>query len=211
VGFMVVASGRFSGKELQQINYCRIYLQVFFMSDIANVKGTEVEEWARKGKRQSGRKSDWEWPVQQRPVSWKAWKDAIEYLAPDNQISPTLGEWNKSHHQVMEWYVDCISNTLYRHTEGVWIRHHTSNTSRMRLCSEGDGCDKPERVMHIVETSERTRYIEATELKKICEEGESECDVPFHYDTGIGYSGRQLPWHVKRRVGDISTLDVRDN
>jgi hypothetical protein len=81
----------------------------------------------------------------------------------------------------------------------------------MRLCSEGDGCDKPERVMHIVETSERTRYIEATELKKICEEGESECDVPFHYDTGIGYSGRQLPWHVKRRVGDISTLDVRDN
>jgi hypothetical protein len=46
----LVASGRFSGKELQQINYCRIYLQVFFMSDIANVKGTEVEEWARKGK-----------------------------------------------------------------------------------------------------------------------------------------------------------------
>jgi hypothetical protein len=47
----LVASGRFSGKELKQINYCRIYLQVFFMSDIANVKGTEVEEWARKGKR----------------------------------------------------------------------------------------------------------------------------------------------------------------
>jgi hypothetical protein len=47
----LLASGRFSGKELQQINYCRIYLQVFFMSDIANVKGTEVEEWARKGKR----------------------------------------------------------------------------------------------------------------------------------------------------------------
>jgi hypothetical protein len=126
------------------------------MSDIANVKGAEVEEWARKGKRQSGRKSEWEWPVQQRPVSWKAWKYAIEYLAPDNQISPTLGEWNKSHHQVMEWYVDCISNTLYRHTEGVWLRHHTSNASRTRFRSEGNGWDKPERVTHIVETSERT-------------------------------------------------------
>jgi hypothetical protein len=45
----LIASGRFTGKELQHINYCRIYLQVFFMSDIANVKGTEVEEWARKG------------------------------------------------------------------------------------------------------------------------------------------------------------------
>jgi hypothetical protein len=207
----LVASGRFSGKELQQINYCRIYLQVLFMSDIANVKETEVEEWARRGKRQSGRKSYWEWPVQQRPVSWKAWKDAIEYLAPDNQISPTLGEWNKSHHQVMEWYVDCISNMLYRHTEGVWLRYHTSNVSRMRLRSEGDGCDKPERVMHIVETSERTRYIEVTELNKIGEEVTSECDVPFHYESGIGNSGRQLPWHVQRLVGDIAALDVPDN
>jgi hypothetical protein len=33
------------------------------MSDIAHVKGTEVEEWERKGKRQVGRKSEWEWPV----------------------------------------------------------------------------------------------------------------------------------------------------
>jgi hypothetical protein len=128
----LVAAGRFSGKELQQINYFRIYLQVFFMPDIANVKGTEVEEWARKGKRQAGRKSECEWPVQQRPVSWK---DAIEYLAPDNQISPILGEWNKSHHHMMEWYVDGISNKLYRHTEGVWLRHHTSNASRMRFRS----------------------------------------------------------------------------
>jgi hypothetical protein len=59
----LIASGRFTGKELQQINYCRIYLQVFFMSDIVNVKGTEVEEWARKGKRQVGRKLEWEWSV----------------------------------------------------------------------------------------------------------------------------------------------------
>jgi hypothetical protein len=207
----LVASGRFSGKELQQINYCRIYLQVFFMSNIANVKGTEVEEWARKGKRQSGRKSDWEWPAQQIPASWKAWKDAIEYLAPDTQISPTLGEWNNSHHQVMEWCVDCISNTLYRHTEGVWLQHHTSNVIRMRLRSEGDGCDKPERMTHIVETSERTRYIEVMELKKICEEGTSKRDVPSHYETGIGNSGRQLQRNVQRLVGDIAALDVPDN
>jgi hypothetical protein len=107
-------------------------------------------------------------------VSWKAWKDAIEYLAPDNEISPTLGEWNKLHHQTMEWYVDSIINTLYRHTEGVRLRHHKSNISRMRFSSEGVGCDKPERVTHIVETSERPRYIEVTGLKNICEEGTRE-------------------------------------
>jgi hypothetical protein len=141
----------------------------------------------------------------------ESWKDAIEYLAPDNQISPTLGEWNKLHHQKMEWYVDCISNTLYRHKEGVWLQHHTSNASRMRFSSEGISCDKPERVTHKVETSERTRYIEVTGLKKICGEGTRECDVYFHYETGIGNSGRQLPRHVQRLIGDIAALDVPDN
>jgi hypothetical protein len=123
-------------------------------------------------------------------VSWKAWKDAIEYLALDKQISPTLGEWNKMYHQTMEWYVDITRNALYRHTEGVWLLHHTSNARRMRFISEGVGCDKPERVTHIVETSGRPRYIEVTGLEKICEEGTRECDVPFHYDAGIGDSGR---------------------
>jgi hypothetical protein len=132
-------------------------------------------------------------------------------MAPENQISLTLEEWNKSHHQVMEWYVDCISNTLYRHTEGVWLQHHTSSVSHMRFRSEGKGCDKPERVTHIVENSERTRYIEVTELKKICEEGTGECDVHFHYETGIGTSGRQLLRHVQILVGDIAALDVPEN
>jgi hypothetical protein len=59
------------------------------MSDIVNVKGMEVEEWARKGKIQVGRKSEREWPVQQKPVSWKAWKDAIEYLASDKKNAYT--------------------------------------------------------------------------------------------------------------------------
>jgi hypothetical protein len=111
----------------------------------------------------------------------------------------------------MEWYVDSKSNTLYRHTEGVWLRHQTSNASRMHFSCEGVGCDKPERVTHIVETSERPLYIEVTGLNKICEEGTRECDVPFHCETGIGDSGRQLPRHVQRLVGDIGALDVPEN
>jgi hypothetical protein len=33
----LIASGRFTNKELKQINYCRIYLQAFFISDIMNL------------------------------------------------------------------------------------------------------------------------------------------------------------------------------
>jgi hypothetical protein len=35
--------------------------------------------------------------------------------------------------------------------------------------------------------------------------------VLFHYETGIENSGRQLPRHVKRLLGDIAALDVPDN
>jgi hypothetical protein len=66
-------------------------------------------------------------------------------------------------------------------------------------------------VTHIVDTSERPRYIEVTGLKKIYEEETRECDVPFHYETGIGNSGRQLPRHVQRLVGNIAALDVPEN
>jgi hypothetical protein len=59
----------------------------------------------------------------------------------------------------------------------------------MRVSCEGVGCDKPERVTHIVETSERPRYIEVMGLKKICEEGTRECDVSFHTRQGLGTVG----------------------
>jgi hypothetical protein len=35
----LIASGRFTKKELKEINYCSIYLQAFYLSDIMNTKG----------------------------------------------------------------------------------------------------------------------------------------------------------------------------
>jgi hypothetical protein len=67
----LLASGRFTNKEVKEINYSRIYLQVFYLSDITNVKGNKIEAWARRGNKQAGCQSTWEWPVQQRPIAWK--------------------------------------------------------------------------------------------------------------------------------------------
>jgi hypothetical protein len=73
---------KFSAKDLKEINPCRIYLRVFFISDISTHDGQRITDWVHKGKREGGRKSSWAWPVQQRPTSWKAWKLALDYLAP---------------------------------------------------------------------------------------------------------------------------------
>jgi hypothetical protein len=53
----LIASGRFTNKDLKEINYCRIYLQVFYLSDITNIKGNKIAAWAERGQKQSGRQS----------------------------------------------------------------------------------------------------------------------------------------------------------
>jgi hypothetical protein len=98
----LIASGRFTNKELKEIKKCRIYLQVFYLSDITNVKGNKIEAWVGRGQKQAGRQSTWEWSVQQRPIELKVWKEALEYLAPDGDIGDPLGEWKYDHHQIME-------------------------------------------------------------------------------------------------------------
>jgi hypothetical protein len=82
----LIASSKFTNKELKEINYCRIYLQVFYLSDITNIKGNKIEAWVGRGQKQDGRQSTWEWSVQQRPIAWKAWKESLEYLAPGGDI-----------------------------------------------------------------------------------------------------------------------------
>jgi hypothetical protein len=46
----------FSTKD---INHCRIYLRVFYISDISTHDGQGITDWARKGRRDGGRKSSW--------------------------------------------------------------------------------------------------------------------------------------------------------
>jgi hypothetical protein len=58
----LVAAGRFTNKELKEINYCCIYLQAFFMSNITKLKGDTIEEWESHGQRQACHQSTWDWP-----------------------------------------------------------------------------------------------------------------------------------------------------
>jgi hypothetical protein len=50
----LIASGRFTNKEVKEINYCRIYLQVFFLSDITNIQGNKITAWTGRGHKQYG-------------------------------------------------------------------------------------------------------------------------------------------------------------
>jgi hypothetical protein len=113
----------FSAKELKESNRCTIYLRVFYISDMATHDRQGITDWARRGRRDEGRKLSWAWSVQQRPTSWKAWKLALEHLAPDGCVIPQLGDWFEQHHQQSEWYLDAEQNILYHHSNGTWEQH----------------------------------------------------------------------------------------
>jgi hypothetical protein len=49
----------FSAKDLKEINRCRIYLRVCYISDISIHDGQQIADWAQKGRRDGGRKSSW--------------------------------------------------------------------------------------------------------------------------------------------------------
>jgi hypothetical protein len=51
----LIASGRFTNKELKDINYCRIYLQYLFIYDTTSLEGNTIEEWTGCGQKQAGR------------------------------------------------------------------------------------------------------------------------------------------------------------
>jgi hypothetical protein len=190
------------------MNYCRIYLQVLFLSDITNIKGNKIAAWAGRDQKQYGCQSTWEWPVQQRPIAWKAWKAALEYLAPHGDIGDPLGEWKSEHHQIMEWYLDAHSNVLYHHIEGVWTRHDDMNIGRLRFRSEPHSCDEPNLCTYVVEVNEQTRYMEIVRKYKIKETLTIETDHVITYISGIGDSCQALPRHMQRLVGNIPELEL---
>jgi hypothetical protein len=82
----------FTATELKEIKQCMIYLRIFYISNIAPRERQGISDWARKGRRYAGRKTQWAWPVQQQPTSWKAWKLVLDHLTPDNYIILQLGD-----------------------------------------------------------------------------------------------------------------------
>jgi hypothetical protein len=66
-------------RVLIDINRCCVYLRVFFLSDIVNIQGDTIEEWAVNDEGTNARYSTWHWPVQQKPprTMWNKWKASL--------------------------------------------------------------------------------------------------------------------------------------
>jgi hypothetical protein len=150
----VFTKKNFTAKEMKDINRCRMYLQVLYLSDVIDIAGHHKEPCVIKGKRDGMRSSKWEWPIQQQPptAAWKVWNMEIkEAFTEEEDITHQLGEWyDKGGHQQTEWHLNAREGTLYQCKDGEWARHEAKQRGRLRFENEGATLGGPQGITHKV-------------------------------------------------------------
>ena len=104
----------YTKRDLVLLNQCRIYHQLFFLSDIATADGRRIEEIYKTSERNTARQSQWKWPRQGKPAktTWTLWRNALSYFEQGTMIRETLGEWIAPSHQRWAWQVNLQDNEV---------------------------------------------------------------------------------------------------
>ena len=99
---LILASNWFNARELKALNWCRLYLQAVFISDVSNVHGTHIDMNMYKGIVGHDKSSItlMHQFVQDRPSnrSWSLWRKAtLLWSTEHGKLRTSLGPW--CHHQ----------------------------------------------------------------------------------------------------------------
>ena len=115
---------KFNPTQLETLNRCRLYLQVFTLSDVTSADGTTLIHPILQGEKLTDRKSNLSWPTQQRPqrADWILWSTALEHLQENNSLKTPLKEWISPSHQSWFWYMDPSTSSLfYNPSKDTWL------------------------------------------------------------------------------------------
>jgi hypothetical protein len=193
-------------RDLAAITRCRIYLRVFFLSDIVNIRGDIIKEWAINGERSNERHSSWHWPVQQRPprTMWKKWKAALlEVFTDETTLSTQMGDWfDTQTHQESEWWLSVQERYIYRQdtVESSWYAQQ--NFGRLRFSKTHRKVPRPNHCYHRIQVTQRNQYHKVAAKVNIFP-FQNVSPTPIHnYTSGIGLSFLALPRHIQRLTGD---------
>jgi hypothetical protein len=198
-------------RYLAAINRCRIYLRVFFLSDIVNIQCDTIEEWEIIDERSNKRHSPWHWPVQQKPpcMMWNKWKAAlIEVFTDKTTLSAPMGDWlDTQNHQECELWLSVQEKCIYRQINGEWSQYTQLNFGILRFSKTPRIVPHTQITSHIrIQVTQRTQYFEVAEKVNIVYR-QNAGSTPIHnYTLGIGLSFLALPRHIQQLTGDIPAL-----
>ena len=113
----VIQAKFFSRDEVECINRCRLYMKVFFLSDIVSGNGKLILQEVYEGREIKDRTSRWQWPRQSRPRKkhWLLWDIALKELWARTEtrcLLQCLGNWIHESHQDYKFVYDLNDNTI---------------------------------------------------------------------------------------------------
>ena len=120
----------FCRDEIECINRCHLYLQVFFLSDIVSGNGQLLLFKAQNGKKLLDRYSQWKWPRQPRPPKshWKLWDLALKEVwirSETRLLRRPLGNWSALSHQRHKFLYNLENSTILEtHTNGTILEYN---------------------------------------------------------------------------------------
>jgi hypothetical protein len=206
----LMGSALVNKRDLADINRCRVYLRVLFLSDIVNIQGDTIEEWAITGERSNARRSTWHWAVQQKPprTMWNKWKAALIAVFNDETtlIAP-MGDWlHMQNHQESEWCLSVHEKCIYMQNSGEWSQFSQLNLGRLRFSMTPWIVPQPNGVSDRIQVTQRTHYHEvAAKINIVCRSNVGPTHI-HKYTSGIGLSFLALPRHIQQLTGDIPAI-----
>jgi hypothetical protein len=201
----ITAPGIFTTQELQDINRCRLYLQVFFLSDITNHSGHNIEDWVKQGHTQNSN-SKLEWPVQKRPTSWNTWKQAVDkVLSCDGFLTQHIGQWYIEHHHQQRWYLDFRARTLWQHDGGKFSQHASITFECLQFEPVEQEAERhaSTQLPHVAVTSIQHRYITIIDKTNIIYITPARIAPIVQYQSSRGECFFAFPMHVQLLVGNL--------
>jgi hypothetical protein len=142
--------------DLSQLNRCRIFHRVFFISDIATADGKCIDTKYRMNQPNMDRTSQWTWPQQGLPdrQAWKLWDNALTYLEQQGKLRVSLGAWLIPSHQTWAWKSH-LQTQLVVHTTEEQTHYYrpmiTGNTRQTTQLYSLDHRGPPPEALHLTD------------------------------------------------------------
>ena len=108
----------FTKEEIQSINRCRLYLHIFFLSDIVSGNGREVLQEILDNKPLLQRTSQWQWPRQPRPPpkDWDLFNTALHEIWIESEtkfLKHPIGQWQHKSHQLYKFVYNNNEDNIF--------------------------------------------------------------------------------------------------
>ena len=118
---------KFSDKEILIINRCRMYMQAYYLSDIATGNGKQITEAAYRCKKDKYNKSELKWQYQPNPTNFmvETWQKMLNtvFIRFGTALEKTLKDWTKRSHMKYSVKIDASKTTAYVDAGSKWRKY----------------------------------------------------------------------------------------